>query len=729
MAQELNKKSIDSLQKIVQEGKHDSLKVKAMRTWDNLIYMSDPEMDLRLNQKIDSICKINLSKNLTKKESRFFIRCRADAYNVFGIYAQQTGKLSKAIQNYQYYLYLSKKLKDDSYIASAWSNLGIIYQMQGNFSLSTEYFVKSLKLREKIGDKKGMATSNNNIAMAYKDKNQYSVALKYYLKSLKLVSQLNDEYSQSLVLNNLGTILQDLGDSASVKGDQKLAEKKYKESLSYYEKSLKISRKIEDVFGEATALHNLGSIYGDMNDEKKSKFYYEEALRIRETLNDQVGMSLSLHNLSLIQQRNENHTEAIKLASRAKKLADESEAMAESSYAAKVLYKSYKKTGRIKEALEMHEIYIEMRDSLENEANQKSVMQLQFKYEYEKQATEDSTKTAEEKKVSDALMAKRDAELLAEKNRKYLLYGGLTLVILFSIFMYNRFRITKKQKRIIEEQKKVVEIQKSEVEEAHHQLEEKNKEITDSINYAKRIQEAILPSRYSVSEYIKNGFIIYKPKDIVAGDFYWIEKYQNNLYIAAADCTGHGVPGAMVSVVCSNALSKTLLEEGITDVGKILDRTRELVIEKFSKSEEEVKDGMDISLYSLSYNDQNKNETESKMYWAGANNPLWLIRNGDLIEYKPNKQPIGKYSENKPFTTHEIELQKGDCIYIFTDGFSDQFGGEKGKKYKSAKFKELLLSIQNESMEKQKSLIDIEFEKWRGDLEQNDDVCVIGFSV
>jgi serine phosphatase RsbU (regulator of sigma subunit) len=274
--------------------------------------------------------------------------------------------------------------------------------------------------------------------------------------------------------------------------------------------------------------------------------------------------------------------------------------------------------------------------------------------------------------------------------------------------------LTQKQNKIIEEQK--------------HVVEEKNKEITDSINYAKRIQEAILPSRKSLNDNLKNGFVLYKPKDIVAGDFYWLETVNsinpNIIYFAAADCTGHGVPGALVSVVCSNAISKALLEEGITETGKILDRTRELVIEKFSKSEENVKDGMDISLCRLDI-------STKKLQWSGANNPIWLIRkNGEgvheLFETKADKQPIGNYADIRPFTTHDIELKEGDSIYVFTDGFQDQFGGEKGKKFKASKLKELLLSVQNEKMDDQKLLIDDTFEKWRGNLEQNDDVCLIG---
>jgi serine phosphatase RsbU (regulator of sigma subunit) len=251
-------------------------------------------------------------------------------------------------------------------------------------------------------------------------------------------------------------------------------------------------------------------------------------------------------------------------------------------------------------------------------------------------------------------------------------------------------------------------------------VEEKNKEILDSIAYAKRIQSAILPPSKLVKEYLQESFILYKPKDVVAGDFYWMEHKDGKILFAAADCTGHGVPGAMVSVVCNNALNRSVREHGLTAPGEILTKTREIVIQEFEKSEEEVKDGMDIALCSLK---------DNTLEYAGAHNPLWIIRKGEIIETKANKQPIGKFDNPEPYTTHTFDLEPGDSIYVFSDGYVDQFGGEKGKKFKARAFRELLLSVQDKSMEEQKVIIDEAFESWKGDLEQIDDVCVIGVRI
>ncbi len=266
----------------------------------------------------------------------------------------------------------------------------------------------------------------------------------------------------------------------------------------------------------------------------------------------------------------------------------------------------------------------------------------------------------------------------------------------------------------------VIERRSEEVEKQKDIIEVAHKEITDSIAYAKRIQGAILPPTSIVRKYLKDSFIIYKPKDVVAGDFFWMRQHDGKTLVAAADCTGHGVPGAMVSVVCNNALNRSVREYGITDPGKILDKTREVVIREFEKSEEEVNDGMDIALFVLD---------GMNLQYAGAHNPLWILRDGKIIQLKGDRQPIGRHRNELPFTTHSFDLQKDDLIYIFTDGFVDQFGGERGKKFKSGGLQTLLLNYSDKSIGEQRMHIDKAFEDWKGDLEQVDDVCIIGLRV
>lgn len=272
---------------------------------------------------------------------------------------------------------------------------------------------------------------------------------------------------------------------------------------------------------------------------------------------------------------------------------------------------------------------------------------------------------------------------------------------------------TEKQRVDIEQKKEQIEHQKELV-------EEKNKEIVDSINYAKRIQAAILPARRMMEEKMPEHLLFYKPKDIVAGDFYWLEERRNSVLFAVADCTGHGVPGALVSVICHSGLNRSVREFDLIDPGKILDKTREIIVSEFEKSDDEVKDGMDISLVAF-------DRSSKKLRWAGANNPLWILRNetSQVEIVKPNKQPIGKFANIQPFTTHEIDLKSGDLVYLFTDGFADQFGGDKGKKLKYDRLRDLLVSISSIPFESQLKRLESELESWKGSLEQTDDICLV----
>jgi ligand-binding sensor domain-containing protein/serine phosphatase RsbU (regulator of sigma subunit) len=278
------------------------------------------------------------------------------------------------------------------------------------------------------------------------------------------------------------------------------------------------------------------------------------------------------------------------------------------------------------------------------------------------------------------------------------------------------------EKQKVEEQRAEAETQRAAAEHQKMLVESKNKEITDSINYARRLQLAILPPAQEIRNVWPESFLYYQPKDIVAGDFYWLSSSREITFLAAADCTGHGVPGALVSVVCSGALNRAVKEFEKTVPGEILDKVRDLVMETFAHSESEVKDGMDISLLSF-------NSSTRELKWAGANNPLWYIEQGELKEITATKQAIGNTDNPVAFVTHSLRLQKGDMVFLFTDGYADQFGGPKGKKFKYKQLENLLLSNNLLDLEEQSEILKKEFEKWRGDLEQVDDVCLIGIRI
>ena len=593
---------------------------------------------------------------------------------------------------------VKKRLKTS--LAAALNNIGYIYNAQGETKKALGYFSHSLKISEELGDKKEISFSLNNIIETLNGQGQAIEVLDYLSRSIKPKEEaILSKSDMAISLNNIGALYNSRG--------------KVKEALGYYGRSLKIREEIGDKEGIASSLNNLGVIYIKQGQIKEALGYYNRSLKIREEIGDKNGIASSLNNIGVIYKNQGQLNKALIYGLKSLTFSQEIASPMRIGRASGLLSEVYEKQGKGMQALEMHRLFIAMRDSIENKEVQKAAALQQAKYAYEKQKT-----------LDDAEHDKQFALEQEEKEQQQIITGciaiGLGLVVTFLLFVFNRLSVTRKQKALIEQQKVEVEQQKEVVESAHNELEEKNQEIMDSIIYAKRIQSAILPPAKLVKEYLQESFILYKPKDVVAGDFYWMEQKNGKVFFAAADCTGHGVPGAMVSVVCNNALNRSLREHGLTDPGEILNKTREIVVAEFGKSEEDVKDGMDIALCSIE---------GMRLQYAGAYNPLWIIRNCEVIETKANKQPIGQFEKPEPYTTHSFDLEKGDTIYIFSDGYIDQFGGEKEKKLKAKAFREMLLSIQDKAMEEQKNSIDEAFEIWKGDLEQIDDVCVIGVRV
>ncbi len=329
-------------------------------------------------------------------------------------------------------------------------------------------------------------------------------------------------------------------------------------------------------------------------------------------------------------------------------------------------------------------------------------------------------------------------------------FGSITEIFFLSITMALKYREVQEEKekaqaealQELEEKKAIVDRHNRELEQRvaertealnneKEKLAARNQEILSSIRYARRIQEAVLPSEKRLSEHFSSSFVLLKPRDQVSGDFYWLRKDpepSNAVYFAAVDCTGHGVPGAFLSLMGKDILDRGIREPGVDSPSTVLDHLdnsiRETLLSGNADADNEMKDGMDLALCKL---DQEKRSVR----FAGANNPLYIIRDGELIELKGNKRAIGrslKHTE-EGFTEQHYKLQKGDTLFLFSDGYADQFGGEHGKKFKYSRFKELLCSIQTDSMAEQKRILDETIEEWRNDLEQVDDILVLGLRI
>ena len=342
-----------------------------------------------------------------------------------------------------------------------------------------------------------------------------------------------------------------------------------------------------------------------------------------------------------------------------------------------------------------------------NETNHVSILEQQFKYNKEKDLLK------HEKQLTIEKAAQQKTQLISIS-----VIGILLIVCVFSLWLFFKFKETEKQKNIISEQNIVVQKQK-------HLVDEKQKEIQDSIKYAKRIQDSFLASDKEFKQNLNDYFILFKPKDVVSGDFYWANNVDGKLYLCVADSTGHGIPGAFMSLLNISLLNEALLSKKTYSTSALLDFVRKILILGLKADEfgHGGNDGMDCVMISIDFK-------TLELEYTGANNPLWIFRDGAMIELKANKMPVGRSPHSEtPFTSQRYSLQKNDILYLFTDGYPDQFGGPKGKKFKYKQLEELLMYISNETMRTQHEKLDAELNTWKGNLEQVDDICVIGVRI
>lgn len=688
------------------------------------------EGEISVAPKIDSIWRIDTLSKEDKIQYIYdisWLLITADADSAI-FYAEM---LMDSAKHYNFPIYegYGHSTKAESYI------------MKANYKRAIEEHKTAREIYERVDHKMGIGATLMNMGLIYFHLDDHETAQKFIKESFQYDKILKDTIGMVHTLKNLAVSHKRMNE--------------FDKALDLTNQALElIEGKEEGNMGLLAAVYGTkGSLYLSLKEYDKAYQAIRTAHEISKNYNIPEELIVDKNNLSMYYEHMGKLDLAAEYSKASYDLAKETKSVHGLENAAKQLYQVYEKMGKNDKALKYYKSYIKYRDSIKNDENIEEMTRLEVEHDYELKAAKDSIRVQKEKEV---LAAEKE---WAEK-LNYAFFGGGALAIIFAIFLYSRYRVIGKQKKIIEEQKDIVEEQRDianqkqkEAEEQHRLVEQKNREIIDSIQYARRLQSAILPSvADQVKSLFSDAFVYYVPKDIVAGDFYWCEKVDNVHYIAAADCTGHGVPGAMVSVMCSSALTKALIEDGIKDPGAILDRVRELIVERFEKSGESVNDGMDISLAAIHYDSPDKKGKPVKMEWAGANNPLWIFRKAssqnaekndgivtesldgyDLIQLKPDKQPVGKSYHGKPFTTVTCDVYKGDQLYLFSDGYVDQFGGKNadqrakgGKKLKTKGFKSLLMSIQNLDLEEQGKTLEHNFIDWRGSLEQLDDVCVIG---
>jgi serine phosphatase RsbU (regulator of sigma subunit)/Tfp pilus assembly protein PilF len=599
------------------------------------------------------------------------------------------GKIATANQVYDSAIYygrqaveLATELKFERGIANTNIDLGVAYFFIGNYSEALNCNYAALEIFQRLGDLKGVSQANNNMGIAYARQKNFDKALECYRITLGIKKSLGDTKATASTLINMGSAYDNL--------------KKYDSAFICYREGLAVKRSMDDQRGVATCLMNLGLLHSKVLNPDSCNYYLTQSLELRRAIPDKRGIVSSLTSLGALRITLKQYPEAETFLLEADTLSQALGTLDLSQQIWEELTKLYDSTGRYKDALHAHRIYTELTDSLNlAEANRNSD-KLEMNYEFEKERI--------------AMQADKDTQAAvaaeADKRRLTWIIGitiVLVLVILFSISLFTRLRIIRGQKSIIEQQKLLVEA--------------KSKEVYDSINYAKRIQYTLLAHESFLASHLKEHFIFFQPKDIVSGDFYWASAQGEKFYVAVCDSTGHGVPGAFMSLLNISFLNEAIAERKMTEPSLILDFVREKLIQNISQDGN--MDGMDAVLMCI-------DKKKRTVTYAGANNSPVIVGSTGTTDCDADKMPVGLGATKQPFSQHTLQLNEGDALYVFTDGFYDQFGGDKGKKYKRSQLLEKLASITSSDMITQRETLSAEFSGWKGELEQIDDVLVVG---
>jgi tetratricopeptide (TPR) repeat protein len=624
----------------------------------------------------------------------------------------------RAIDYYKSAVSLLKETGAKKYLSIAHNNIGLAYLDIGDYKMALKNYFDALKLKTELKDSVGIANTQQNIGNVYFNTGDYPASLKNYFSALEYFLKNNEIDRVTMVYSNIGIVYEYMGD--------------LEKALASYQLSLKQAGETTDEASIASCYINIANVLirqGDAlmagNKTKEAKAKYDQALedqtkaiKTYEKGGDNQTLAILYLNMGGLNLRIKKYPAARDYYSKSMALSKQGHHMRELSYAYANLAELDSVTGDHKSALRNFQKYIAVRDSMVNEESSKKIIELQMQSDFDKKETEARLKQEQK----DAITQK---EISYQKQQRNLSLMGAGLLAFMAIFIFRGYKQKQKANNLLEEKNELIASQK-------HLVEEKNKEITDSINYAKRLQTAILSSERTMHAVFKESFILYKPKDIVSGDFYWIlhiedKPVKKNIFVfAAADCTGHGVPGAFMSMLNSTLLNQTAYNPNINTPADALNFLNQELPKNLRSADgiENIQDGMDIAFCLV---DLNKNVLK----YAGANNPCWVIRDKQLIELKPLKQAITASTEyeKKKFVDQEMALQKGDSIYVFTDGYADQFGGPDGKKFKYKTLSELLLKINNEPLHKQQQILEQRFNEWRGSLEQVDDVLLMGIRV
>ncbi|MCK4661319.1 MAG: tetratricopeptide repeat protein [Bacteroidales bacterium] len=646
------------------------------------------------------------------------------AYYFIGNFSEALDYIQKSIDLYENIITVKpENERINTRLPHCYNDIGNIYSEQGNYTLALSKYLNALKIFEKLKYKNGISICLSNIGNVYGDKKMHKKALEYYFKAYKIENELNNKNGIAEVATNISIEYQTIG--------------KTKESFEYLNKALDIILKTDDKYALNIIYSNFGDNYSDIENYHKAIEYYNKSIKIAKEISDQIGVITNLNSIANSYLKLSEPNKALKYALESKELVKNIDSKEYQKNVYQILSEIYAELINYSEAYKYKVESAILQDSIYNNDIKNRITNLQAIYELDKKHTEIKLL----KKVNEIQQLIRNIFIVG-------FIAVIIVVIVIFISLKQKQKANKtliKKKNEINKQKKEIQYQAENLQEINILLKDKNNEIniqkkkiekthsqiTDSINYAGLIQTAVLPSYEDINKILTEYFILFKPRDIVSGDFYLIKKINEYIIIALADCTGHGVPGAFMSMLGIALINEIVRKNEIYSPDKALNNLREhiktLLNQKgFDGYSNESHDGMDIALCAI-------NTKTNIIQYAGANNPMYIIRENDkkteLIELKPDYMPIGIYIKEQPFNSITMQLKKNDVLYLFSDGYIDQFSQKGGNKFLKSRFNEILLGIYNKPMNEQKEILDKTIENWKGNIEQIDDITVFGIRI
>lgn len=663
----------------------------------------------------------------------------ANCFNNIGLIHWNQENLDRAIEYFKKAQEIYAGIDHKNGMGNSFNNIGIIYKNQQNYDKAIEYYQKSLAIYTELNDRKGMSSVTNNLGMLYFDLGNYTLAKEYNDKGFALYKERNDKYGIAMALGNYFSLYNALGDSVS--GNS--AKQYYQQALNYAFEELKTAKEIGALSRIREAYEHLSIAHENLRDFENALIYYKEFIEVKDSLfseekNKQIEEAEARFNSAQKQQEIEKQKIVLK---RQKTIRDSLIIFSLLIIIVAILIFSRfllkKKTNKLLEEKnnELQEIILELNKLsivAQETDNAVIIMDASGNFEWVNAGfTKLYGYTFNElvnNRGSNILHASENPEIkdLIEKwvkNKKPIHYETRSKKKTGEdIWVQTTINPVLNHDNEIE---KIVVIDSdiTDLKNAEKEILQWKEDITDSIAYAKRIQEAVLPSQNKLNTFFDECFILYQPKDIVSGDFYWFSNIDNKIIVVAADCTGHGVPGAFMSLIGITFLNRIINEQKIIEPDIILNKLHENIMQSLHKNNyQETNDGLDISVIMV-------DTQKSIIEFAGAMNSIYIIRNDSLEEYKANIATIGVPIMKKDFDKKVIPFEKNDKVYLFTDGFADQFGGPDSNKLKYQQFKKILLESNNKPLPQQKEILWKYFQQWQGNYEQIDDILVLGIKL